>query len=142
MQYELVIKSADPLGFGMVESIIEFAAQGAVVKPGTIPHLKFPHVINMVIDSDTPPVAQPPHVRVFELESRKEVHRVFAEKEAAGFSLDAEKTDKSLNGDRPWTKEELEGMDWESEFKVVMADAGIGGKQRARMTKDYLAKFE
>lgn len=142
MLYEIVVKSADSLGLSMLDDIVHYAADGAVIKSGTIPRLTFPHVVTMEVEADKAPTPKPPHVRVFEAESRKEIHLAFVEKEASGFSLDAEKVDTSLNNGKPWTKDELEAMDWEGEFKQVMADAGITGKQRTKMVRDYLAKFK
>ncbi|MNV92783.1 hypothetical protein D3C71_1874060 [compost metagenome] len=68
----------------------------------------------------------------------------FVEPVAATFSLDADDTtvvDKSTNQGTPWTKEQLDSMDWETEFKEVCKSVEITGRSRDKMTKEYLAKF-
>lgn len=141
MKYHIHVTSSDSLGLNMIENIIELANMGATMKPGSLPSMRFPHSCSMVLETDTPPTPRAT-MRVFEFDSNKEVFAAFVEPKASGFSTEVETVDKSTNGGTPWTKEQLEAMDWDTEFKPVMDAAGIGGKQRARMTKDYLAKFE
>lgn len=140
MKYHLYITGSDPIGFNFLENVIAMANLGATLKEGTLPTLRFPQAISMSLEAETPPTPNA-FIRVFEDETGKEVFAAFVPEVAASFSMDAVKVDKSLNGDVPWTKEQLDGMDWESEFKVVMESAGIDGKRRAKMTSDYLAKF-
>lgn len=147
--YHLHVTSSDSLGMNMIENIIALAGQGAVLKPGTVPFMRFPHSVSMVITTDTPPTPTA-FCRVFELDTSKEVYAAFVETKPATFSLETEDegsekevtvVDASKNGDKPWTKEQLDGMDWESEFKEVCKAVGITGRSRDKMTKEYLAKF-
>lgn len=139
MKYKLLVAGSDPLGFQFLENVVEMAGLGATIDD-TLPFMKFPHRVYMVLEAETPPVPTAT-IRVFEYDTQKEVFAAFIQPEASEFSLDVEKVDKSLNGDVPWTKEQLEGMDFHTEFKDVMRDAEVGGKQRDKMTRDYLAKF-
>lgn len=139
--YHLHVTSTDSLGMNMIENIIKLANAGATLKPGSIPFMRFPHSVSMVMTTDTPPTPSAT-VRVFEMDTSKEVFAAFVEPVAATFSLDSDDTvDVSKNGDTPWTKDQLDGMDWETEFKVVCKAVGITGRSRDKMTKEYLAKF-
>lgn len=142
--YHLHVTSTDSLGMNMIENIIKLANAGATLKPGSIPFMRFPHSVSMVITTDTPPTPSAT-VRVFEMDTNKEVFAAFVEPVAATFSLDSDDTvetvDVSKNGDTPWTKDQLDGMDWETEFKAVCKAVGITGRSRDKMTKEYLAKF-
>lgn len=140
MKYHIHVTSKDSLGMNMIENIIELANMGATLKEGTLPAMRFPHSVSMVLESDTPPTPSAV-MRVFEYDTNKEIFPVFVAPVAATFSVDSEKVDKSTNSGTPWTKDQLEAMDWDTEFKVVMADAGIDGKRRAKMTSDYIAKY-
>jgi len=138
--YHLHVTSSDSLGMNLIENIIELAGKGATLKPGTIPFMRFPHSVSMVITTDTPPLPTA-FCRVFELDSSKEVHAVFVEKAAATFSMestDEDTVDVGKNGDTPWTKEQLDAMDWEKEFKEVCKAVGITGRYRDKMTKAYV----
>jgi hypothetical protein len=143
-KYHLVITSSDTFGMGWLQNIIDMANLGAVMKEGTIPRTSFPHVISMVLEAETPPTPSA-SLRVFEFESNKEVFAAFVEPVVTGgFSMeteDKETTDKSTNEGKPWTKEQLDSMDWETEFKEVCKSVGITGRSRDKMTKEYLAKF-
>lgn len=142
--YHLHVTSTDSLGMNMIENIIKLANAGATLKPSSIPFMRFPHSVSMVITTDTPPTPSAT-VRVFEMDTNKEVFAAFVEPVAATFSLDSDDTvetvDVSKNGDTPWTKDQLDGMDWETEFKAVCKAVGITGRSRDKMTKEYLAKF-
>lgn len=141
MKYHLHVTSKDPLGFNMIENIIELAAQGAVLKEGTMPYMRFPHSVSMVIETDTPPTPSA-FVRVFEYDTNKELKAKFIEAKAAEFSMDAGPDISLATNDRgePWSKEELDAMDWETEFKAVCKAVGITGRSRDKMTREYLAK--
>lgn len=141
-KYHLHVTSSDSLGLNMIENIIKLANQGAYLKHGTLPSMRFPHSCSLEIECETPPVPSAT-VRVFEHDSNKEVFAVFVEPVAATFSLDNETpvVDKSTNSGTPWTKEQLDGMDWETEFKEVCRAVEITGRSRDKMTKEYLAKF-
>lgn len=141
--YILHITSSDSLGLNLIENIIAMANLGATLKPQTLPSMRFPHSCSMVLTAATPPTPTAV-IRVFEAKTNKEIFKAFVEPEAATFSLDAEEveeTDKTTNDGKPWTKEQLDAMDWETEFKQVTKAAGIGGRDRKKMTKEYLAKF-
>lgn len=143
MKYEVHVGSSDHIGMGMINGIVEVAAMGGKVKEGTIPYMRFPYMTIMEVELDQPPMPKP-SMRVFESVSRKEVHAVMVQAKQAEFTMeleDAPKVKLDLNGDRPWTKEELEAMDFDNEFKPVMAAAGITGKKRALMQTKYLNKY-
>lgn len=143
-KYHLHITSSDSLGLNLIENIIEMANLGATLKPGTLPSMRFPHSCSMELEAEFPPTPRAT-IRVFEHDSNKEIFAAFVEPVvpvAATFSLDSEDTvDKSTNMGTPWTKEQLDAMDWETEFKAVCKAVDITGRSRDKMTKEYLAKF-
>lgn len=143
MKYHLHVTSSDSLGFNLIENIVELANLGAKIKPGTLPSMRFPHSCSMELEAETPPTPRAT-VRVFEEDSNKEIFAAFVQPVAATFSLETEDevvVDKSTNGGTPWTKEQLDELDWETEFKEVCKSVGISGRSRDKMTKEYLAKF-
>lgn len=140
MKYHIHVTSKDSLGMNLIENVILLANMGATMKEGTLPAMRFPHSVSMVLESDTPPTPTPT-MRVFEYDTNKEIFPVFVAPKAAVFSTETEEVDKSTNSGTPWTKEQLEAMDWDTEFKAVMTAAGIDGKRRAKMTSDYIAKY-
>lgn len=141
MKYHLHITGSDPLGFNWLENVIEMAALGAKIKEGTMPYMKFPHSVSMVLEADAPPTPSAV-IRVFEYDTNKELKAKFIEAKAAEFSMDAGPDISLATNDKgePWTKEELDAMDWETEFKAVCKAVGITGRSRDKMTKEYLAK--
>jgi len=145
-KYHLVITSSDTFGMAWLQTIIAMANLGAVMKEQTIPKTTFPHMISMTLEAETPPVPSAT-LRVFDLDSNREVFAAFVEPKAAAFSMEADDSvaetvvDKSTNDGTPWTKEQLDGMNWKTEFKEVMKACEIGGRDREQMTKEYLAKF-
>lgn len=132
MKYQLVVKCGNSLGFGWLEQIVELANQGAVLKDGVMQMLKFPHTCWMEIESDVEPTPNP-FVRVFR-EDKSEVLIVkeVEEDEEGSFSMDI---DTSVR----LTKEQLDALDWTTEFKPLMKAVGIGGRDRNKMTNQYLA---
>jgi hypothetical protein len=142
-KYHLHVTGKDSLGLNFIENLIEMANLGATLKEGTIPNMRFPHSVSLVLEAEQPPVPNA-CIRVFEYDSCKEVFAAFVEPVASGFSLDTDTpvVDTSTNAGVPWTKDQLEAMEWETEFKKVMTDAGIGGRKRDTMTNAYLAKFK
>lgn len=141
--YILHITSSDSLGLNLIENIIAMANLGATLKPQTLPSMRFPHSCSMVLEAEVPPTPTAV-IRVFEAATNKEVFKAFVPKpaQAATFSLDADETeDKSTNDGKPWTKEQLDAMEWETEFKEVCKAVGITGRSRDKMTKQYLDKF-
>ncbi|MNC11131.1 hypothetical protein D3C75_588210 [compost metagenome] len=142
-KYHLHVTSSDSLGLNLIENIIAMANLGATLKPGTLPSMRFPHSCSLVLESETPPTPNAT-LRVFEYDTCKEVFAAFVEPVPATFSLDVNDTtvvDKSTNQGTPWTKEQLDSMDWETEFKEVCKSVEITGRSRDKMTKEYLAKF-
>lgn len=141
-KYHIHVTCSDTLGLNLIENIIKLANMGATLKPGTLPSMRFPHSCSMILEAETPPTPSAT-VRVFEYDSHKEIFAAFVEPVAASFSLDNDPViDKSTNDGTPWTKEQLDGMDWKTEFKEVCKSVGISGRDRAMMTKEYLAKYE
>ncbi len=136
MKYHLHITSSDNLGMNLIENVIEMAALGAVMKPGTIPSMRFPQSVSMVLESDTPPTPKP-CIRVFEYDGNKEVFASYVEPVVAKFSTEVDDANETTH----FTKEQLDAMEWESEFKEVCKAVGITGRSRDKMTKEYLAKF-
>lgn len=141
MKYHLYITGSDPVGFNFLENIIEMAALGAKIKEGTLPYMRFPHSVSMVLEADEPPTPTAV-IRVFEYDTNKELKAKFIEAKAAEFSMDAGPDISLATNDKgePWSKEELDAMDWETEFKAVCKAVGITGRSRDKMTKEYLAK--
>lgn len=141
-RYILHITSSDTLGLNLIENIVAMANMGATIKPQTLPSMRFPHSCSMILESDIQPTPSA-CIRVFDEATNKEIFKAFAQPEAATFSMDTEEpvVDKSTNDGKPWTKEQLDAMDWETEFKQVCKDAGISGRDRKKMTKEYISKF-
>ena len=141
-KYHIHVTGSDNLGLNFIENIIEIANLGAVLKEGTLPNMRWPHSASLVLEAENPPTPSA-SVRVFEYDSCKEIFAAFVEKEApAEFTMETEdKVDHSTNNGTPWTKEQLDAMEWEDEFKKVMTAAGISGRQRNTMTNNYLSKF-
>lgn len=141
-RYKLHITGADTIGINYIDNIVAMAALGAKVAEGTYPLLRYPHSVTMTLEAENPPVPSA-SIRVFNADTNKEIFAAFVEPVAATFSMEAEDVvDLSKNGDTPWTKEQLDSMDWETEFKTVCKSVGITGRSRDKMTKEYLAKFE
>lgn len=143
MKYHLHITGSDSLGLNFIENIVEMANLGATIKEGTLPMMRFPHSLSMVIEAEQPPMPRST-VRVFEYDSCKEIHAVFVEAKASEFSMEEDKVevDISTNSGTPWTKEQLDAMDFEGEFRKVCGAVGVTGRSRDKMTKEYLAKFQ
>jgi hypothetical protein len=141
-KYHLVITSSDTFGMAWLQTIIAMANLGAVMKEQTIPKTTFPHMISMTLEAEVPPVPSAT-LRVFDLDSNREVFAAFVEPKAATFTMESDEpvVDKSTNDGTPWTKDQLDGMEWRTEFKAVMKACEIGGRDREQMTKEYLAKF-
>lgn len=130
MKYQLIVKCGNSLGFGWLEQIVELANQGAKLQEGVMQALRFPHTCYMEIESDVEPIATP-FIRVFR-EDKSEVFIIKEEEETGsgdGFSMDL--TVRK-------TKEELDALEWD-EFKALLKANGIGGRDRNKMTNQYLA---
>lgn len=144
--YEIHIASADMLGFGMIDSIIEYANKGAVRKEGVLPVMKFPFQIVMTHETEEEPVPNPT-CRVFNMDDKarevriKKVEVVKVEQEGGGFSLEVDPVFATDDNGKRFTKEALDAMSW-SDLKAVCKASGIGGRDRVQMTKQYLANSE
>lgn len=146
-KFHLHITGSDSLGLNFIENIVKMANLGAVIKPGTIPAMRFPHSLSMILEAEQPPTPSA-CIRVFEFNSNKEVFAAFVEPKAATFSMDNEdeennedEVDKSTNNGTPWTKEQLLAMDFDTELRAVCKSVGITGRSKDKMIKEYLAKF-
>ena len=141
-QYELYITGGrDPIGYGFVENIIHAANLGAKLKEGTLPRMTFPQSITMVIESELPPTPAA-WMRVFEVDSRKEVFATLEKTEPSEFSMDAEDEEKDLSTNdagEPWTREQLDGMTWD-QVKAVGKSVGVTGRDREKVIKGYFEK--
>lgn len=144
--YEIHIASADMLGFGMIDSIIEYAAKGAVRKDGVLPVMKFPFQIVMTHDAEEEPVPTPT-CRVFNMDDKarevriKKVEVVKVEKENGGFSMEVDPVFATDDNGKRFTKEALDALSWE-DFKNILKADNISGRDRQKMTKQYLANSE
>ena len=129
--YELHVGAGDALGYGLIDNVIYLAGLGAITKPGTFPRMHFPHRLTMVIETDEA-LFSTPQYRVFDIDNGMvEVLEGVTEAVAAVFSTDLGDTVKM-------TKEALEALQWE-DFKTECKKYSIGGRDRAQMTKKYLA---
>jgi len=144
--YEIHIASADMLGFGMIDSIIEYAAKGAVRKDGVLPVMKFPFQIVMTHETEEEPVPTPT-CRVFNMDDKarevriKKVEVVKVEKESGGFIKEVDPVFATDDNGKRFTKEALEALSWE-DFKNILKADNISGRDRQKMTKQYLANSE
>lgn len=138
MKYEIHIESRDSLGLNMLENVVKMANLGATLKPDHMPIMRWPFACKMVLETDVEPTPEP-QIRIFE-ESGAEVRFVpkLAEKEVAEFSMDVE-GEKTLTVIH--TKESLDTLTWDK-FKEVVGEVGITGRDRTKMSKQYLAKVE
>lgn len=127
--YEIHVTSKDHIGMNFIENIIELANKGAVQKPGIIPMMRFPHSTKMILETDEEPIASPHH-RVFNISEGGREVLIKKEDAPTGFSIELDK-------DVAYTKESLEALEWK-EFKEICKDAGVGGRDRAQMTKKLL----
>lgn len=143
-KFHLHVTGSDSLGLNFIENIVAMANLGAVIKPGTIPSMRFPHSLSMELEAELPPVPSA-CVRVFENDTSKEIFAAFVQPVAATFSMESEDeevvVDKSTNNGTPWTKEQLLEMDFDTELRAVCKSVGITGRSKDKMIKEYLAKF-
>ena len=166
MKYEVHVSSKDMFGHDVVDMLLHFGNLGAKVKEGTFPRMKFPYSVILELEAEEPPMPSG-QTRVFDYKSKEvfanvlldqirekekavEKAKVKEEKHQAvsNFSTDQEVDEEgddsgvslALNPEgKPWTKEQLEDLDWNS-FKKVVKTQGISGRDRQRMTRQYLDK--
>ena len=153
-EYEIHITSKDTFGHDVVDQLLRFGKYDNVqVKQGTLPHLKFPFTVYLTLEADEAPMPSA-QVRVFDYKKREVFANVLAEelkkkeklaeKEAkANFSVEQEDKEEdnsalALNpAGEPWTKEQLDDLEW-SVFKRVMSTKDVKGRDRQRMSRQYL----
>jgi hypothetical protein len=126
----------------MIENVIMLANMGAVMKPGTIPAMRFPHSVSMILEAEEAPYTSA-CIRVFHADTCQEVINPKPAAIAATFSMDSDedKVDNSNVSGAPYTKEQLLEMDFETEFRAVCKEVGVVGRGKDKMIKEYLAKF-
>lgn len=161
MKYEVHVSSKDMFGHDVVDMLLHFGSLGAKVKEGTFPRMKFPYSVILELEAEEPPMPSG-QVRVFDYknkeifanvlldqirEKEKAAEKAKAKEDKQGnFSTEQEEKEDeidpslSLNPEgKPWTKEQLEDLEWNS-FKKVVKTQGISGRDRAKMTRQYLDK--
>lgn len=169
-KFHIHVTSSDSLGMNLIENVIQLANLGAVMKPGTIPAMRFPHSVSMILEAEDAPYTSA-CIRVFEFDSNQEIKNPKPVESivSVGFSMDeeekideeeVEEEDKVIEEvieeviedkvieeeevivDKPkvYTKEELQAMDFETEFREVCKAVGVVGRGRDKMTKEYLEK--
>ena len=113
-KYEVFITGNDIMGYDFINKIVKYANLGAVISDQEIPRVKnFPQTVRLYLETEQA-LKEEPGVR---LAAYREVV--------------------------PYTKEELDAMDWVSgEFREVCKAAGITGRDRDKMTREYLAEME
>ena len=154
MKYEVHLSSKDMFGHDVVDMLLHFGSLGAKVKEGTFPRMKFPYSVILELEAEEPPMPSG-QVRVFDYKNKEIFANVLldqlrekekaAEKEAGNFSVEQEEgeidTSLALNPEgNPWTKEQLEDLEWDVFKKVVKQAFGITGRDRLKMTRQYLDK--
>lgn len=154
MKYEVHVSSKDMFGHDVVDMLLHFGSLGAKVKEGTFPRMKFPYSVILELEAEEPPMPSG-QVRVFDYKNKEIFANVLldqlrekekaAEKEVGNFSVEQkeEEIDNSLalNPEgNPWTKEQLEDLEWDVFKKVVKQAFGITGRDRLKMTRQYLDK--
>lgn len=142
-KYLIYVSSGDTIGYDWIKNIVAMANLGATLQDGHIPQMRFPQGAYMELEADTPPVPRE-GVKVFDMATKKEVFATLLPVAASEFSLDEEDEnvkDLSTNDEgKPWTKEQLDSMDFDTEFRAVCKAVGITGRSRDKMTKEYLSK--
>ncbi len=168
MKYEIHLTSKDMFGQDVVDNLLELGKLGAVKKEGTFAHMKFPYTVYLEVEAEEPPMPSA-QIRVFDHkkkevfakaleEQRKEKEKAEqkeakkAESKASNFSVEQEDKDDEDEGEadnslatndqgEPWTKEQLEDLEW-SVFKKVVATRKIKGRDRVKMQRQYLEAVE
>lgn len=148
MKYEVHVTSKDQFGQDLVDHLLHLGSLGAKQKEGTFSKLSFPFRVTLEVEADEPPMPSPT-VKVYD-EKKKEIFatvlkaQAVEEKKAVNFSTEqeekAEEVSLATNDDgQPWTKEQLDDLDWDT-FKAVVATQQVKGRDRAKMTRQYLEK--
>jgi hypothetical protein len=142
MLYEIHVTSSDPLGINFIRNIVDIAKKGGDFKENEVVRLAFPHHCKMILESDVEPIPDPQH-RVFEVESGKEVRikKIEAtpvQTEGGAFIMEVDPALATTDSGARYTKEQLDALDW-NEFKIVLKADEITGRDRNKMTTQYLA---
>ncbi|MDF5713558.1 MAG: hypothetical protein PUP93_06635 [Rhizonema sp. NSF051] len=111
-RYEIFITGNDILGFDFINKIVKYANMGAVISDKEIPRVK-----NF-----------PQTVRMY-------LETTDALKEEPGVRLAAYREVV------PYTKEELDAMSWD-ELKAAAKLVGLTGRDRDKLTREYLAEMD
>lgn len=152
MKYEVHVSGKDALGSNIIEEVLALGALGAKQKEGQLNLLKFPFRMVFEVEAEEPPMPSAQRrvfdakkkevfATVLQAQAKKEEKKV-ENKEVANFSVEQEveepEVDLSTNdAGEPWTKEQLEDLDWDT-FKAVVATKDVRGRARDKMTKQYL----
>lgn len=154
MKYEVHVSSKDMFGHDVVDMLLHFGSLGAKVKEGTFPRMKFPYSVILELEAEETPMPSG-QVRVFDYKNKEIFANVLldqlrekekaAEKEGGNFSVEQkeEEIDPSLSLNpegKPWTKEQLEDLQWETFKKVMKVSFDIKGRDRQKMSRQYLEK--
>lgn len=142
MKYELWVGCNNIIGHGWLEKIVEMANIGATLKEGVLPSMKFPYSAIMEIEAEEEPTATP-EMRVFREDKTevyiKKIEAVKVEQEDGSFSMEIDPALATNDNNEPWTKEQLDAMEWK-DVKIIFKAAGITGRDRELITRQYLAK--
>lgn len=152
MKYEVHVSSKDMFGHDVADMLLHFGSLGAKVKEGTFPRMKFPYSVILELEAEEPPMPSG-QVRVFDYKNKEIFANVLLdqlrekEKAVSNFSTEQEEVEEdsgvslALNPEgNPWTKEQLEDLEWGVFKKVVKQAFGITGRDRVKMTRQYLDK--
>lgn len=142
--YEIHVTGSDPVGFNFLDNVVEMASKGAKIKEGQMPFLKFPHRCTMVLEAEEAPTPTA-FIRVFHEDTKKEVYAkkieaVKVEQPDGTFSVEIDPAVATNDKGEPWTKEQLDAMSWDELKLVVKAATGQSGRDRQKLTREYLAK--
>lgn len=162
MKYEIHLTSKDMFGQDVVDNLLAMGKLGAVKKEGSFAHMKFPYTVYLELEAEEPPMPSA-QVRVFDYKGKEIFANVLMdqirEKEKAAekakgkedkqgnFSTEQEEKEDEIDlslslspEGKPWTKEQLEDLEWGVFKKVVKQAFGITGRDRVKMQKQYLEK--
>lgn len=111
-RYEIFITGSDLMGYDFINKVVKYANLGAVISEDEIPRVKN-----------------------FPQTVRMVLSTELALKEGPGVRLAAYREVV------PYTKEELDAMSWD-DLKAAAKLAGLSGRDRDKLTREYLAEME
>lgn len=153
--YSVHVNSKDQFGQDLVDNLLWLGSLGAKQKEGSFSKLSFPFRVQLELEADEPPMPSAT-VKVYDhknkeifatvLQAQAKKEEKKGEIQSPAFSVDQEEDKESsvdmslaLNDEgKPWTKEQLDDLDWSTFKDVVKAAHGITGRDRVKMTKQYL----